>query len=73
MGLSEDMKQASKLADEAAEKHDARARERDRKVYGFVDGRVSELDQAIANAEAVASEGKARAKERIKNAPDQVP
>lgn len=28
MDLSEDMKQASKLADEAAEKHDARARAR---------------------------------------------
>ena len=73
MDLSEDMKQASKLADEAAEKHDALASERDRKVYGFVDGRVAELDHAVANAQAVASERKATAKQRIKHAPDQVP
>ena len=73
MDLSEDMKQASKLADEAAEKHDSRARERDRKVYRFVDGRVEELDRAVANADAAASEGKATAQERIKQAADEAP
>ncbi|MGZ4286073.1 MAG: hypothetical protein ACXVHB_18130 [Solirubrobacteraceae bacterium] len=73
MNLSEDMKQASKLADEAAEKHDARARKRDREIYASVDGRVAELDRAVANAEVVASEGQATVREQIKHASDQTP
>ncbi len=70
MDMSDEMKQASEWADEIAEKHQARAQKRDGKIYAFVDGRAAELDSAVANAEAVASERKAHAQEQIKQAGD---
>jgi hypothetical protein len=61
MDLSEDLKQANKLADETAEKHDARARKHDRDVEAFVDARVDELDRAAENVKAAVSERKKKA------------
>ena len=52
MDASDEMKQANECADEIAEKHDARAQKRDRKIYAFVDDRAAELDRAVVNANA---------------------
>ena len=68
MDLSDEIKQADEWADEIAEKHEARAQERDRKIYAFVDDRAAEIDRAVTNAKAFASEDKARAQEHIKQA-----
>ena len=70
MDISDELKQANEWADEVAEKHDARAQERDRKIYAFVDDRAAELDRALTNAKAVASEDKAQAQEHIKQMRD---
>ena len=56
MDISDEMKQANERADEIAAEHEARAQKRDRKIYAFVDDRAAELDRAVTNAKAVASE-----------------
>lgn len=61
MDPSEDLRKADKLADIAAEKHDARARKHDRDVEAFVDARVDELDRAAENVKAAVSERKKKA------------
>ncbi len=68
MDLSDEIKQADEWADEIAEKHEARAQERDRKIYASVDDHAAELDRAVTNAKAFASEDKAQAQEHIKQA-----
>jgi hypothetical protein len=70
MNVADEMNQANESADEIAEKHEARAQERDRKIYAFVDGRAAELDRAVTNAKAVASEDTAQAREQIKQTRD---
>jgi gas vesicle protein len=70
MDTSEEMKQANERADEIAAEHQARAQKRDRKIYAFVDDRAAELDRAVTNAKAVASEDTARAREHIEQMRD---
>ena len=70
MDISDEMKQANERADEIAAEHEARAQKRDRKIYAFVDDRAAELDRAVTNAKALASDDKAQAQEHIKQARD---
>jgi hypothetical protein len=66
MDTSDELKQANERADEIAAEHEARAQERDRKIYAAVDDRAAELDRAVTNAKAVASEDTAQARKHIK-------
>lgn len=73
MDLSEEMKAANEWADEAAAKQEARAKKLDRKTESFADDRAAELDRAVANAEAVAKEGKVRGRKQLEKARGHLP
>jgi hypothetical protein len=68
--MSDDLEEVNEWADEVAEKHDARVKKRDRKVYDFFDDRAAELDRAVVNAKDDAKELEATAREDAKQARD---
>ena len=68
MDVSEQLNQADRQADELAAKHQAKAKKLDDKSQAFADDRASELDRAVANAEAFVRDRKAEGREKARKA-----